>query len=223
MGAQTAQEGGRPPGSLVGREQELAELRAALGESSALGRLISGEPGIGKIHLPDELAGTRGSNGVGAMLGGRRGARLLAVDSSDSRLFDLFGSGTTSLGARFGTRAGDGARGRPPKSSQNFVPSCRPGRLPGRLMQKKRGFAYSIPSQSCSKTSRSSSRCWWSSTACTTPTLPRWRCGNSLSAQFEREYSDRWHLPRCRDALLGDGQTESATHPSIMRGYGTPV
>jgi tetratricopeptide (TPR) repeat protein len=54
-----AQEGRRPPGSFVGREQELLELRAALDETPARGRvfLISGEPGIGKTRLADEIAG----------------------------------------------------------------------------------------------------------------------------------------------------------------------
>src|SRR5215467_8354954 len=47
-----------PPGYFVGRGQELAELCAALDEVSARGRvfLISGEPGIGKTRLADELA-----------------------------------------------------------------------------------------------------------------------------------------------------------------------
>src|SRR5215831_14460289 len=47
-----------PSSSYVGRGQELAELCAALDEVSARGRvfLISGEPGIGKTRLADELA-----------------------------------------------------------------------------------------------------------------------------------------------------------------------
>lgn len=64
-----------PPGSFVGRERELAELRAGLADVTA-GRshlfLLSGEPGIGKTRLADEfrlLAVARGVRewpGVGA-------------------------------------------------------------------------------------------------------------------------------------------------------------
>ena len=50
--------GRRPPGSFVGREAELAELRAALEGTSGRSHLflISGEWGIGKIRLTDKLA-----------------------------------------------------------------------------------------------------------------------------------------------------------------------
>src|SRR5215469_5352509 len=50
--------GGRA-GVFIGRRHELAEMRAALGEAlSGSGRLLllSGEPGIGKTRLAEELA-----------------------------------------------------------------------------------------------------------------------------------------------------------------------
>jgi tetratricopeptide (TPR) repeat protein len=59
MVSSSAQEGDRPPGSFVGRERELAELRTGLGDVTA-GHghlfLLSGEPGIGKTRLADEFA-----------------------------------------------------------------------------------------------------------------------------------------------------------------------
>lgn len=48
-----------PPSTFVGRESELAQLRAGLDEALAgHGRLflISGEPGIGKTRITNELA-----------------------------------------------------------------------------------------------------------------------------------------------------------------------
>jgi tetratricopeptide (TPR) repeat protein len=58
MTSSSKHDGKGAPGSFVGRGQELAELRSALDEISARGRvfLISGEPGIGKTRLVDELA-----------------------------------------------------------------------------------------------------------------------------------------------------------------------
>ena len=54
-----AAERGAQRAAFIGRTRELSELRAALEESIA-GRggcvLISGEPGIGKTRLADELA-----------------------------------------------------------------------------------------------------------------------------------------------------------------------
>src|SRR5215469_11033482 len=51
----------RPPGSFVGRELELAELRAGLTDA-ATGHghlfLLSGEPGIGKTKLADDPCAT---------------------------------------------------------------------------------------------------------------------------------------------------------------------
>jgi DNA-binding winged helix-turn-helix (wHTH) protein len=59
--------GARLPGTMVGRERELAELLAALeGGADSHGRLflISGEPGIGKTRLADELAAHARARGV---------------------------------------------------------------------------------------------------------------------------------------------------------------
>jgi tetratricopeptide (TPR) repeat protein len=60
------------PNSFVGRERELAELRAGL-EDAAAGRgrmfLISGEPGIGKTRLANELAMMARERGIRAVWG----------------------------------------------------------------------------------------------------------------------------------------------------------
>ena len=50
---------GERAGAFIGRRQELEEMRAALGEAiSGSGRLVllSGEPGVGKTRLAEELA-----------------------------------------------------------------------------------------------------------------------------------------------------------------------
>ena len=81
-----AAERGAQQNAFIGRARELSELRGAL-EQSLAGRgscfLISGEPGIGKTRLADELAADAASRGVrvawGLMLGRRRSARVLAV------------------------------------------------------------------------------------------------------------------------------------------------
>ena len=57
---------------LVGREREMAELRAALGDTmSGRGRfaLVSGEPGIGKSRMCLELAADAEKNGMAVMIG----------------------------------------------------------------------------------------------------------------------------------------------------------
>ena len=62
-----AAERGAQQNAFIGRTRELSELRAAL-EQSLAGRggcfLISGEPGIGKTRLADELAADAASRGV---------------------------------------------------------------------------------------------------------------------------------------------------------------
>ena len=54
-------------GVFVGREREVAELRAAI-EAAENGRgslfLVSGEPGIGKTRLADRVAGIAAARGV---------------------------------------------------------------------------------------------------------------------------------------------------------------
>ncbi|MGA9721285.1 MAG: AAA family ATPase, partial [Candidatus Binatus sp.] len=66
-GKQEAAERGAQQNAFIGRTRELSELRAALEESVA-GRggcfLISGEPGIGKTRLADELAADAALRGV---------------------------------------------------------------------------------------------------------------------------------------------------------------
>jgi tetratricopeptide (TPR) repeat protein len=62
-----------PDGGFVGRERELEELRAGLGEAlSGRGQLLllAGEPGIGKTALADELAGTARGAGAAVLRGG---------------------------------------------------------------------------------------------------------------------------------------------------------
>ena len=71
-GKQEAAESGAQPNAFVGRTRELSELRAAL-EQSIAGRgscfLISGEPGIGKTRLADELANHARARGVRVVWG----------------------------------------------------------------------------------------------------------------------------------------------------------
>ena len=85
----------RPAGSFVGRDRELAELRAGLTDlTTGHGHLflLSGEPGIGKTRLADEFGRLAVAQGVrvawGSALGGRRCARILAMDPGHSRLSD---------------------------------------------------------------------------------------------------------------------------------------
>jgi hypothetical protein len=72
MTSSSAQEGNRPPGSFVGRERDLAELRAGLTDATA-GHgdlfLLSGEPGIGKTRLADEFGRLTVAQGVRAAWG----------------------------------------------------------------------------------------------------------------------------------------------------------
>jgi predicted ATPase len=60
------------PGSFVGRARELAELHAGL-EGAVAGRggsfLISGEPGIGKTRLAEEVAATARARGTRVLWG----------------------------------------------------------------------------------------------------------------------------------------------------------
>jgi DNA-binding SARP family transcriptional activator/tetratricopeptide (TPR) repeat protein len=64
--------GPEPPAVFVGRERELAALRAGLADAFAgRGRLflLAGEPGIGKSRLAEELAREAGGRGARVMLG----------------------------------------------------------------------------------------------------------------------------------------------------------
>ena len=81
------------PRTFVGREPELAELRGGLGDAIAgHGQLflISGEPGIGKTRLTNELAGPGRrawrQGYLGRVLGGFWRPSLLALDSNHSHL-----------------------------------------------------------------------------------------------------------------------------------------
>ena len=88
-----AAERGAQQNAFIGRTRELSELRGAL-EQSLAGRgscfLISGEPGIGKTRLADELANHARARGVrvvwGALLAGRWSPRLLAMAADPSRM-----------------------------------------------------------------------------------------------------------------------------------------
>ena len=78
--------------TLIGRQRELGALIASL-DAVADGNgqlfLLEGEPGIGKTHLAralgEEAAPPPVRGGVGALLGGGRGAGVLAVDAGAAR------------------------------------------------------------------------------------------------------------------------------------------
>ena len=62
----------RPPGVMVGRERELATILSELDDAaSGRGRLvlISGEPGVGKTRLTDEVAQAAGARRMAIMVG----------------------------------------------------------------------------------------------------------------------------------------------------------
>src|ERR1700722_2879112 len=62
----------RPPGGMVGRERELASLLSGLDEApSRHGRLflISGEPGVGKTRMADEVAAAADAKRMAIMVG----------------------------------------------------------------------------------------------------------------------------------------------------------
>ncbi len=62
----------RPRGAMVGRERELASLLSGLDDSaSGRGRLflISGEPGVGKTRLADEVAAVADAKGMALLIG----------------------------------------------------------------------------------------------------------------------------------------------------------
>lgn len=72
MAAPEPAQSGPARGAFVGRGRELAELRAALdevGESQRHLFLVSGEPGIGKTRLVDELAADARARRFGVMWG----------------------------------------------------------------------------------------------------------------------------------------------------------
>jgi predicted ATPase len=73
MGEETRSTAGRASGRLfVGRERELAELRAGFEEALAgRGRLylITGEPGIGKTRLAEELSSSAQEQGASVLWG----------------------------------------------------------------------------------------------------------------------------------------------------------
>ena len=77
--------GRRAAGVFVGRVHELAELKAGLDDALAgRGRLflVSGESGVGKTRLADELASRAkdsASHPLGSLVEGRRRSRVLAV------------------------------------------------------------------------------------------------------------------------------------------------
>ena len=81
-----------PPGSaaqqLVGRDQEIAEIRRRLAGSGPPVLLFAGEPGIGKTRLLDEAAARAAQTGWRVMRGGcqRRAADPTPRSAGPSRM-----------------------------------------------------------------------------------------------------------------------------------------
>jgi predicted ATPase len=113
--------------AFVGRERELRELQAGLDEvRSGRGRffLVTGEPGIGKSRLADEVAEHAASRAMlvlraGCSEGGRY-SRLLVVHSIASRRLGQRGTRGPAQAVGGGVRAGSvGLRGQDRKSSSH--------------------------------------------------------------------------------------------------------
>jgi len=183
---------------LFGRDDDLAELRAALAEAADDARflVVEGEPGIGKTRLVDELATLAAAEGSVVAWGrsDESGAApalwpwlpvLRAVVAADEGAPDLLAE------VLDGGAPSSPARARPSSSSASTPsPPCWRPPAPG------------VP--------------WWCcSTTCSGPTPPRWSCSSSSPPACRRGC---WWWPPCapsRWATPAPSPTRSPRSPAV--------
>ena len=174
-----------PSATFVGRIHERARLIGRLGEVQAgSGRLVllSGEPGIGKTRLSEQLSSYARSQNMrvvwGARLGGRWRAtfwpwvQVLRTLAEQSPVDEL--------------TAGDAGQRRRHRGGRSRLRALRNRRRRQRPMPSRRASASSRPSRRCCATSPRNKRSSSCSTTCTGPTRAHCGCWSSPSSALQQ-------------------------------------